>query len=73
MVATNIYGDSLESLEGNGAVIVAVPDKPINVAVDYQYRSASTLGLIWENGADPGGLPVLDYRITITSDTINFS
>lgn len=73
VVATNLYGDSATSEAGNGATIVAVPDKPISLAEDYSQRSASTLGLTWEDGADPGGLPVLDYRITITSASIGFS
>jgi hypothetical protein len=43
-----------------------VPDKPVELAEYYLDRSASTLGLTWVDGEDPGGLPVLDYRITIT-------
>lgn len=35
VIAINIYGDSTESLAGNGAVIVTTPDAPINVAEDY--------------------------------------
>jgi len=73
VVATNVYGDSLESAEGNGAIIVAVPDKPISLLEDYSQRSASTLGLTWQDGADPGGLPVLDYRITIIQTDTSFS
>jgi hypothetical protein len=58
VIATNLYGDSTESSEGNGAIIVAVPDIPVNLLEDYSQRSASTLGLTWEDGADPGGLTV---------------
>jgi hypothetical protein len=35
VIATNLYGDSTESTEGNGAIIVAVPDKPVSLAEDY--------------------------------------
>jgi hypothetical protein len=35
VIATNVYGDSTESSEGNGAIIVAVPDKPFNLLEDY--------------------------------------
>jgi len=35
VIASNTYGSSLESLEGNGAVITTTPDKPINLAEDY--------------------------------------
>jgi hypothetical protein len=47
-IATNIYGDSLESAEGNGAVITTTPDKPINLIENYAQRTKSTLGLQWE-------------------------
>ena len=73
LYATNLYGDSGESLAGDGAVIVAIPDKPVNLQEDYSQRSATTLGLTWEDGADPGGLPVLDYRITITQAETSYS
>jgi hypothetical protein len=43
------------------------PDKPVDVAEDMNDRSISTVGLYWSDGPDPGGLPVEDYRITITS------
>jgi hypothetical protein len=29
VLAYNVYGDSLISLEGNGAVIVTIPDAPL--------------------------------------------
>lgn len=66
VVATNLYGDSQASNEGNGGIIYSIPDEPVSLAEDYSQRSASTLGLTWVDGEDPGGLPVLDYRITIT-------
>jgi hypothetical protein len=67
VVATNIYGDSDVSEPGNGAVMYFYPDKPVDVAEDMNDRSISTVGLYWSDGPDPGGLPVEDYRITITS------
>lgn len=72
VVATNLYGDSQESDQGNNAIIYCIPDEPVNLAEDYSKRSASTLGLTWEDGQDPGGLPVIDYRITITQADLNF-
>jgi len=30
--ATNIYGTSTDSISGNGAVILTVPSKPINLS-----------------------------------------
>lgn len=34
VIATNIKGDSIESSEGNGAIILGLPDAPINLAED---------------------------------------
>jgi hypothetical protein len=47
---TNLYGTSELSDEGNGAVIYAVPDAPVNVQENYADRTGSTLGIIWEDG-----------------------
>lgn len=35
VVAINLYGDSLESVEGNNAIISTSPDKPIDLAENY--------------------------------------
>jgi hypothetical protein len=48
-------------------VIFTVPDAPVNLQENLDERSITTLGLTWEDGADPGGKPVLDYKITVTS------
>jgi hypothetical protein len=57
-------------------VILAVPDAPVNLNEDYSKRYATLdigqLGLTWQDGADPGGIPVLDYRITIKQADIVF-
>jgi hypothetical protein len=37
--ATNIYGNSLVSDEGNGAIITTTPDRPINLAEDTVQRT----------------------------------
>jgi len=47
IVATNIYGNSLVSDEGNGAIITTTPDHPLNLAEDTAQRTKSTLGLTW--------------------------
>jgi hypothetical protein len=47
VVATNIKGDSVESDEGNGAIIITKPDVPENLLEDTQYRTESALGLVW--------------------------
>jgi len=48
VIATNLYGDSVESDEGNGAVITTTPDAPINLIENTSQRTKSTLGLTWE-------------------------
>jgi hypothetical protein len=60
--ASNVKGDSPESLEGNGATIITKPDAPENFMENYAQRSASTLGLQWTAGFN-GGSEILDYRV----------
>ncbi len=63
--ATNIYGNSLVSDEGNGAIITTTPDRPINLAEDTVQRTKSTLGLTWSQALFTGGAVIIDYRINI--------
>mgnify|MGYP002636778377 CR=1 FL=1 len=67
VVATNIVGDSLPSSEGNGAVIVTVPDAPINVENVPAITSGNQIGLTWSPGLVEGGSPLIDYRISYDS------
>lgn len=64
VIATNVKGDSIESDEGNGAIIITVPDAPINLAEDITHRTVTTIGLTWTAGASNGGSEILDYRIS---------
>lgn len=73
VIATNLYGDSLESLEGNGAIITVTPDKPINLAEDYSQRTKSTIGLTWEQAPFIGGAVIEDFRISIAEQGGAFS
>jgi hypothetical protein len=41
VTALNIYGPSIQSLAGNGAVILTVPDKPVNLADNEAMTSAT--------------------------------
>jgi hypothetical protein len=52
-------------LPGNGAIIIREPDAPINLAEVYAQRTASIIGLVWEQATENGGSTVLDYRINI--------
>lgn len=64
VIAYNIYGDSAESSVGNGALIRTNPDAPVNLAEIYAERTADSLGISWDLGAENGGSVVLDYTIT---------
>jgi hypothetical protein len=73
VIATNIYGDSVESNEGNGAVITTTPDAPINLVEVYEQRTKSTIGLTWEAASFIGGAVIEDYRINIAIEGEAFS
>jgi hypothetical protein len=64
VLATNIYGNSEESPEGNGANLITEPFAPVNLAEVYALRTPTEIGLEWNDGSDNGGLPVLDYRVS---------
>jgi hypothetical protein len=67
ITATNLVGDSIESSEGNGAMIVTVPDAPINVANLPAVTAGNQVGLKWTSGLVNGGSLLLDYRILFDS------
>jgi len=69
VVAYNLYGDSLESAVGNGAIILTNPDAPVNLAETIASRSATSITLSWELGTANGGAPVLDYRLSTDQST----
>ena len=64
--AKNIYGSSLESSAGNGAIITTTPDAPISLTENTSLRSKSTLGLSWSKADFIGGAEIIDYRISIS-------
>jgi hypothetical protein len=64
VLAVNAYGESLESVEGNGAVILTYPDAPIDVLEVVADRSKSSLGISW-TAPFAGGDTSLVYRINI--------
>jgi hypothetical protein len=63
VIAFNLYGDSTESDVGNGAIILTNPDAPVNLIEVYAERSATSLGLSWDEGVENGGSPVIDYTV----------
>lgn len=64
VTAQNNYGISDSSDIGNGAIILTNPDAPINFAEDFNSKSATQIGLTWDDGAANGGTTVNDYQIT---------
>ena len=65
VVATNAYGNSVESLSGNGAVITVTPDPPTDLNEDYSQRTKSTLAFTWLAPVFTGGAVIIDYRVSI--------
>lgn len=65
VIATNVYGDSTESLEGNGAYITTNPDAPTDLTEIYAERTRSTLGISWIAPVFTGGDVIEDYRVNI--------
>jgi len=45
-----MYGDSIFSVAGNGAVIWVVPDAPINIANDATMSSDKMIKITWTQG-----------------------
>ena len=63
VVAYNLYGDSLLSESGNGAVIITYADAPLNLQETVSERTKSSITFSWTEGFKNGGSPVTDYRV----------
>jgi hypothetical protein len=63
VVAYNLYGNSVVSPAGNGAVILTLPDAPTTLAETVSQRSSTSITFSWVAGPTNGGAPVLDYRV----------
>ena len=64
VTASNIIGESDQSVEGNGAYYSTIPDAPINIAEDITERTSNNIGLTWSEGASNGGYTILSYRVS---------
>jgi hypothetical protein len=73
VIATNTYGNSDESLAGNGAMITTTPDVPTSIIEVYADRTKSTLGLTWTDPVFTGGDVIIDYRINIAEQGGSYS
>jgi hypothetical protein len=69
VIAFNLYGDSAESEVGDGAIILTNPDAPVTLIEVYAERSATSLGLSWDEGVENGGSPVIDYTVNYAVGT----
>jgi len=67
VTAVNIYGSSTVSVSGGGAIIVTVPDAPINIVNVVSVTNASQIGLSWSAGVSTGGSRIIDYEISYHS------
>jgi hypothetical protein len=47
VIAVNVYGETVLSVEGNGAYYTRIPDSPINFAEDISLRTVANNGLVW--------------------------
>lgn len=70
--ATNIKGVSVESLSGNGAIILRIPDVPVSLANVPELTSKSTIGLQWSDGIDNGGTPIIDYTLSYAEENSSY-
>jgi hypothetical protein len=69
VTAINTFGQSAESASGNNAVILRVPDVPIMFQNVPAVTNRAQIGLMWTEGAQNGGTPVLDYTLQYDQGT----
>ena len=69
IVANNIYGASLTSEIGNGAIIITYPDSPLNLFETESARTATSITFTWIEGEQNGGSTVFDYRVSFDDAT----
>ena len=64
VVAINYYGESPASDQGNGAIVLLVPDAPTGLADAVDITSAYIIGITCNDGMSTGGSPIIDYRVS---------
>jgi hypothetical protein len=69
VVAINYYGESESSDEGNGAIVLLVPDAPTGLADNVAVTTAYVIGFTWNDGMSTGGTPIIDYRVSFDQST----
>lgn len=69
VAAVNIYGTSGPSTVGGGAIIVTVPNPPLNLQNNSSLTTSTQIGFTWSEPSFDGGKPVISYRINIDRGT----
>ena len=62
VVATNIYGNSPQSTDGNGATVFKVPNPPTSLANNAAVTTDTVIQFTW-TASSTGGTPVLFYTV----------
>jgi len=73
VISVNVYGDSVESVVGSGAVIQLVPDAPVSLANDPAVTTDTQIRFTWSAGASDGGNAVIDYAVYYDQGTDSFA
>lgn len=69
MTAQNAYGISSRSDVGNGAIILTNPSAPVSLIENQVPKSATTIGMTWQDGFSNGGIEIIDYRVSFDQGT----
>ena len=63
VTAINIYGESEQSVAGNGGVIQVLPDSPISLLNDPLVTTDLVIKFTWSDGSNNGGTSIIDYDV----------
>jgi len=64
VIAINVYGQSLPSVVGSGAIIITSPDSPINLLETITLRTSTSITFSWTQGVSTGGSSIISYRVS---------
>jgi hypothetical protein len=63
IISINVYGESVQSASGSGALMKFVPDAPVDLTNDDATTSETVIRFTWSDGASNGGNTILDYTV----------
>jgi hypothetical protein len=64
----NVVGETDYSAVGNGAVILTLPDAPLNLVSEEEFTTKTQIKISWQEGASNGGTPIDLYRVWVSTD-----